>query len=148
MRTVAFTLTVLLLSASAAAQTRSPLYEEIAAADKKLFDAFNAGDARTVGLMFDKSLEFFHDRGGLSGYEGTMKQLTENFARPDRPRRELVPGTLEVYPIKDYGAIEVGAHRFCHEENGKPDCGVFKFTHVWQKKDDGWKITRVISYDH
>jgi hypothetical protein len=27
--------------------------------------------------------------------------------------RELVPGTLEVHPIPGYGALEIGAHRFC-----------------------------------
>ena len=50
--------------------------------------------------------------------------------------RTLVEGTLEVYPIKDYGAIEVGAHRFCHTENGKEECGSFKFVTVWRKVGD------------
>jgi putative ABC transport system permease protein len=27
--------------------------------------------------------------------------------------RELVPGTLKVYPIKDFGALSEGVHRFC-----------------------------------
>jgi len=33
------------------------------------------------------------------------------FRQPSTIRRELVPGSLEVYPIKNYGAIEVGSHR-------------------------------------
>jgi len=33
-------------------------------------------------------------------------------------------------------------------ENGKDDCGVFEFAMIWQKKDDRWRITRVISYGH
>ncbi|MNC99919.1 hypothetical protein D3C83_183680 [compost metagenome] len=53
-----------------------------------------------------------------------------------------------MYPIPGYGAMEVGVHRFCHVENGKEDCGNFKFVHIWQKKDGQWKITRVVSYDH
>ncbi len=44
--------------------------------------------------------------------------------------------------------MEIGAHQFCHEENGKMDCGTFQFLMIWQKKDGEWKITRVASYDH
>ncbi len=63
-------------------------------------------------------------------------------------KRELVPGSLEVYPIKDFGAIEIGAHTFCHIENGKNDCGTFKFVEVWKNNKGEWKLTRIISYDH
>jgi hypothetical protein len=63
-------------------------------------------------------------------------------------RRELVPGSLQVYPIKDFGAIEIGTHRFCHKENGKDDCGNFPFVMVWRKSADSWKVSRVISYGH
>ena len=139
---------LLCLAMTAAAETKSPLFDEIAAADKKLFDAFNARDIAVVKVMFDESLEFYHDRGGRSDYAQTIKQLSEAFANPHWPRRELVAGTLEVHPIPNYGAIQAGAHRFCHEENGKVECGVFKFVHVWQKQGSDWKITRVVSYDH
>jgi hypothetical protein len=63
-------------------------------------------------------------------------------------KRTLVPGSLEIYPVKDYGAIETGRHTFCHTENGQEICGTFKFVHVWQRKNDRWKITRIITYDH
>ena len=45
-------------------------------------------------------------------------------------RRDLELGSLQVYPIKDYGAMEIGRHRFCHKENGKDDCGTFGFAMV------------------
>jgi hypothetical protein len=64
-----------------------------------------------------------------------------------RPR-DLVPGSVEVYPIHGYGAIEVGAHRFCHEEGGRDDCGSFRFLDIWQQTNGAWKVTRVVSYDH
>ena len=70
------------------------------------------------------------------------------FAQGNNMTRELVGNTLEVYPVKDYGAIEIGAHRFCHVENGKNECGTFRFVHIWQKKDGEWKISRAISYSH
>ncbi len=63
-------------------------------------------------------------------------------------RRELVPGSLEVYPIKDYGALELGQHRFCHQENGKEECGTFRFAMVWRKSGGLWQISRVLSYGH
>ena len=148
MRALTSSLVLLLLSGAAAGQTKSALYVEIAAMDKKLFDAFNARDIEIIGRIFDESLEFYHDHAGLTGYEATIKQTKENFSRPSSLRRELVPGTLKVYPIKNYGAIQTGAHRFCHVEGGKADCGVFQFVHVWQKRDGEWKLTRVISYDH
>ena len=62
--------------------------------------------------------------------------------------RELVDGSLEVYPIKGYGAIEIGAHRFCHTEDGKPDCGTFRFLQVWRFKDGAWKVSRDVSFGH
>ena len=148
MRILAVELAFLFLSTAATGQMSSALYDEIAAMDKKLFDAFNARDIEIIGSIFDTTLEFYHDRGGLTGYDQTMKQSKEIFSKPSSPRRELVPGTLEVYPIPNYGAVQIGAHRFCHDDNGKPDCGLFKFVHVWQKKDGNWKLTRVVSYGH
>jgi hypothetical protein len=63
-------------------------------------------------------------------------------------RRELVAGSLEVHPIKGYGAIEIGVHRFCHKENGNEECGTFKFVHIWRKNGDSWQVSRVVSYGH
>ena len=124
------------------------LYDTIAQMDKDLFDAFNSRNIDSLKTFFTEDLEFFHDKGGLSRYEENMKNFKENLAKDNKLNRKLVPGSLEVYPIKDYGAIQIGAHTFCHIENGKEDCGTFKFVHVWQKKDNQWKISRVVSYDH
>ena len=44
--------------------------------------------------------------------------------------------------------LQTGMHRFCHIENGKDDCGTFKYVMVWKKKKEQWMVTRVISYDH
>ena len=62
-------------------------------------------------------------------------------------QRELLPGTLEVYPIAHYGAAEIGVHRFTHP--GQPDnVGEAKFIQLWHNDNGRWMITRVISYDH
>ena len=126
------------------------LFTEIAHMDSVMFDAFNAHDLDKLMSTFDSSLEFYHDQGGVTNYEQNKINFLGSFKRNKATglRRDLVPGSMDVYPIKDYGAIETGLHRFCHEENGKQDCGTFKFLHIWQKKNGQWKVTRVVSYDH
>ena len=116
--------------------------------DKAMFDAFNAHDIDGVMALFSEDLEFYHDKGGLLRYDDARNGMKGSFDQNNGLRRDLIPGSLEVYPIKNYGAMEIGAHRFCHVENGKNDCGVFKFVHVWRKTGDQWKVTRVVSYDH
>ena len=124
------------------------LYAQISHMDKTLFDAFNNRDTATFNHLFTKDLEFYHDKGGLTDYDYTVKSLERTAALNNGLRRELVPGSLEVYPIPNYGAMEIGAHTFCHTENGKLDCGTFKFVHIWKKVGKEWKITRVVSYGH
>ena len=126
------------------------LFAEIAYMDSVMFDAFNARDLNKLMSTFDSSLEFYHDQGGVTNFEQNKINFLAAFERNKTTglRRDIVPGSMEVYPVKDYGAIETGLHRFCHEENGKQDCGTFKFLHIWQKKNGQWKVTRVVSYDH
>lgn len=124
------------------------LYAEIAHMDSVLFNAFNSRDTTEFKTLFTADLEFYHDKGGLTDYTFSIESLKRTAASNTDLKRELIPGSLEVYPIKDYGAIQIGSHRFCHTENGKQDCGTFKFVHIWKKKEGVWKISRVVSYDH
>ena len=138
--------------ADAQAQKDSPaneaLYKEIAHLDSVLFNAFNTRDTNTFKNIFSKDLEFFHDKGGLTNYEYTINFLRTTALKNNGLRRDLVKGSLEVYPIPGYGAMEIGSHTFCHLENGKQDCGTFKFVQIWQYKNGEWKISRVVSYGH
>jgi ketosteroid isomerase-like protein len=124
------------------------LYDEVKRLDAALSDAFNKHDVKTLKSLFADDLEFYQDNEGLAGYEQTVKDFERMFAQGNNMTRELIGNTLEVYPVKDYGAIEIGAHRFCHVENAKNECGTFRFVHIWQKKAGQWKISRVISYSH
>ena len=148
MRTLIVVIALIAMPCASAQPAPTPLYKEIAALDTAMFDAFNAHDAEKLESYFDEGLEFYHDLGGLSTRAQSMKGLKGMFDQNNGIRRDLVPGSLEVYPIRDYGAIEIGAHRFCHVENGKDDCGTFKFVQIWQKQPRGWKVTRVVSYGH
>jgi len=51
--------------------------------------------------------------------------------------------TLQLYPLKGYGAGEIGIHRFHHLENAE-NVGDAKFVMLWQNADGMWKVTRVI----
>jgi ketosteroid isomerase-like protein len=124
------------------------LYNEIARMDSVLFSAFNNHDAEKMSTMFTKDLEFYHDKNGLSGYEATVEAFKRLFGQNNEMRRELVKGSLEVYPINNYGAVEIGNHTFYHMEDGKIIQGTFKFIHLWKKENGQWKISRIISYDH
>jgi len=139
-------------SASAPVPTalHADLLHTIAALDSAMFSAFNAHDADRLGSFFTPDLEFYHDKSGLAGYDTSMANFRGLFARNASTglHRELVPGTLEVYPLGEYGLLEVCQHRFCHTENGNEDCGTFKNIMVWRRDSTGYKVCRVISYDH
>lgn len=130
------------------AKSHLDLYNEIYLHDSLLFAAFNSRDITTFKNYFNEDLEFYHDIGGLTNYQHTVNFLIEISKKNNQLKRELVPGSLQVYPIPGYGAMEIGSHRFCHIENGKEECGTFEFVQIWQKKEGKWKITRVISYGH
>lgn len=137
------------------AATSGELFETIGRMDSAVFDAFNAHDVERLMSLFSDDLEFYDDgNGGPKGYRQVKEDFGKVFARIPDLHRELLRETLEVYPLKGYGAIEVGEHRFCHEEKGdgtgpaRSDCGVTKFSMVWRKTGGTWKLARVLSYAH
>lgn len=130
------------------APTPLELYKEIERADSILFQAFNRQDMATFKAMFTKDLEWFQDNGGLIPYKTVFENFGNTFKNENKLSRVLEKGSLEVHPIKDYGAIQIGSHQFRHFENGKEEVGTFKFLMIWNKKDGQWKISRVVSYDH
>ncbi len=126
------------------------LRETIAHLDRVMFDAFNRRDLSALKPLFAENLEFYNDGGGVSNYQTTIDNFKALFERNGATglRRELVEGSLEVYPLPGFGAVEMGNHRFIHTENGKEEVGTMKFVQVWQLKDEAWKVTRVISVGH
>jgi hypothetical protein len=122
------------------------LFKTIQGLDTRLFDAYNHCDLTTFSSMVAEDVEFYHDKTGLAvGRQSLVDAVKNNIC--GKVTRELVPGTLEVYPIATYGAVEIGVHRFHHPQDSS-NVGEAKFIHLWQNKDGNWKITRVISYDH
>jgi ketosteroid isomerase-like protein len=145
----------LLISSTAHAQTPAQataqpdaLFATIQSLDTQLFDAYNHCDLKAFGSLLAEDLEFYHDKTGLMrGRHPTVDAVQKNIC--GKVTRELVPGTFEVYPIANYGAVEIGVHRFHHPgDKGTEGVGEAKFIHLWQETDGTWKVTRVISFDH
>ena len=130
------------------AATPQSLFNEIKEMDSIIFAAFNTQNMPVFKAMFTEDLEWFQDNGGLLSYNTVFENFGNNFKSANKLNRKLVKGSLEVHPIKDYGAIEIGVHEFRHMENGKEELGTFKFLMIWQKKEGQWRISRVVSYDH
>lgn len=121
------------------------LYDTIVKWDSIYFTAYNTCDMEKQRSIFSDSLEFYHDKGGLSTSKSqVMEGIEKNVC--GKVTRELVPGTIEVYPIKGFGAVEMGMHRFHNNQEpaGTPS-HPGKFVIIWHHINDTWKITRVIS---
>jgi hypothetical protein len=123
------------------------LYDAIAAQDSAFFTAFNTCKVDVLDPMVADDLKFFHDRGGLdlgkaTFLEAVQKNVCGKFTR------ELVPGTLEVWPIPNYGAIALGTHKFIHPDRQKEPDGIGKFLIVWKQVDGRWVMTEAFSYAH
>jgi hypothetical protein len=131
------------------AAPKEELFRTIAALDAEVFDAYNRCDLEKFGSFFPEELEFYHDNGGLVSQtrQSLVEAVKNNIC--GKVYRVLVPESLEVYPLKGYGAVETGVHRFYHPgRDSTEEVGEAKFVQIWQNKDGAWKITRVISYDH
>jgi hypothetical protein len=143
---------LLSLRATSEAPAVSPVDPELTATlldlDARMFAAFNAADLEAFKPFLAPEVEFYHDKDGVSGYTQTIAALDRLFRQAIRPQRTLLPGTTEVYPIKDYGAVQIGSHRFSVVQNGQESCTVYKFIHTWRLRDGHWQLTRVISVGH
>lgn len=126
---------------------RDPLFLTVQALDAKLFDAYNHCDLKALGAMVSDDLEFYHDQTGLSVGKGPfLAAIRENVC--GKVQRELLPQTLEVYPLQGYGAVELGIHRFHHPQHPEDGMGDARFVTLWQNKQGVWTVTRVISFEH
>lgn len=155
---LAFALPMTLTAQTAGPSQTKQLTDEITAADLALFAAFfDRCDVEALKGMVTDDFEMFHDKGGrtassakefITAIEGTCAR--QKTGEDYRARRELVPGTVKVYPLNNYGAVETGEHRFFQLLPGKPEklVEISLFTQVWKKTDSGWKLARVVSYNH
>jgi ketosteroid isomerase-like protein len=120
------------------------LYNAIVQMDSVYFSAYNACDMDKQAAIYADSIEFYHDGSGLeTSKKDLLAAIKQNIC--GKVTRVLVKGSIEVYQIPNFGAVEIGLHRFInHAENNnvsRPD----KFIVIWRHQNDQWHITRVIS---
>jgi len=134
------------------------LVATIMAKDQQLFDAvFETCDIKVLATLVAEDFEFYHDKSGLASNSGSqwVKEVDAMCERQKqgtdyRARRELDAASSKVYPLKNYGAIHTGLHRFYKKLDGGKEqlVEVSQFTNVWKQENGAWKLTRVLSFDH
>lgn len=122
------------------------LYKTIVALDSVFFSAYNTCDVNLdkYSSFYADEIEFYHDNGGFMNSKKEIIDGTKKYIC-GKVTRELVKGSIEVYPIKSFGAVEIGLHKFhnSQEPNDIPKVG--RFTVIWKKINNDWKIAKVIS---
>ncbi len=143
------------LSLSSFAQQSGELYDEIRTIDSLYFAAQNACDQEQYASYLSEDFEFFHDKGGFTASKDDELEDMAIFCgeeqRSRQPlRRQRKEGTLRVYPMDNYGALQFCDHTFHLQINDGTEkvVGQGKMTALWKRIDGRWKLTRVISYDH
>jgi len=137
----------------------SDLFKTLKTNDSLLFNlGFNTCNLNKFENLMSKDLEFYHDKSGvtnsISEFMNVMKTGICNPSNTFKARRELIPGSLEVYPLYNngvlYGAIQTGEHRFFEKNTDQPEKAgsKAKFTHLWILENKHWKLKRVLSYNH
>ncbi|MBE15130.1 MAG: nuclear transport factor 2 family protein [Dokdonia sp.] len=137
--------------------TADTINQKILALDSLLFDkGFNQCDESAQEKVLHTDFEFYHDQGGVdTGKAQFISSFMKNMCETNKkPIRKLVPEFNEFFPLYDghllYGVIQRGVHEFYIKEVEKPlyKTSTAKFTHLWIKTSEGWKIKRVLSFDH
>ena len=125
--------------------SRAELTTTVKRLDADLFGAYNDCELEKFGSFFPENLEFYHDQtgGGRMTREQLVAAIKQNIC--GKVHRDLV--SIEVFPMKNYGALETGVHRFSHPGIDN-DQGDAKFVQLWKYEDGRWWLTVVMSYDH
>ncbi|MBV9987530.1 MAG: nuclear transport factor 2 family protein [Chitinophagaceae bacterium] len=134
---------LIFLAAPARSQDKT-LTETIIKLDSIFFGAYNHCDLETQAYYYSDSIEFYHDKGGLTtSKKEIMEAIRNNIC--GKVTRELVKGSIEVSPIPGYGAIEMGLHMFHNNQEKDQVPHPSKFIIIWRNQNNRWSITRVIS---
>ncbi|MDO1501728.1 DUF4440 domain-containing protein [Winogradskyella maritima] len=136
-----------------AQNSQNDLTKTILELDATFWKAYNSCDLTTFRTLFTDDIEFYHDKGGLTETLPLfMEQISENVCgnKNVRLRREVLEGSVNIYPLNNYGAIISGDHIFYLKEGETKERLVekAKFTNVWKFENEQWKMSRVLSYDH
>ena len=143
---------ILIIPFSVGAQSEIPTYKPvdqklhatISSMDSIFFDAYNSCNMEKQKEIYADDIEFFHDKSGLSTSKSDILEATKNNIC-GKVTRSLIKGSIEVYPINNYGAVEIGYHKFFNNQEPDAPSNPSKFIIMWHYEKEQWKITKVIS---
>jgi D-alanyl-D-alanine carboxypeptidase len=124
------------------------LYNEVLKQDSLFFTAYNNQDIQVIKNMMADDVEFFHDRAGFYNYQQNIQAFQSQWAGGTKPVRKLLKESVEIKPIRKWGALQTGLHEFCTTTNGQTSCQTFKFVHLWSYNNNIWKLSKIVSYGH
>src|SRR5262245_2924027 len=111
------------------------LYNTVVKLDSVFFHAYNTCDMKLQAEYFSDSIEFYHDKSGLSTSKKEILESTQKWIC-GKVTRELVKGSIEVSPIPGYGAIELGSHMFHNNQEPNAISHPSKFMIIWKQKGE------------
>jgi hypothetical protein len=132
------------------ANSEEVLEQKMLKLDFELFDSFNKckdeSELKKHESFYDVNLEFYHDQAGASWDRKIVIDSIRDTVCGNLFRK-LIVDSFKVRPIKNFGAITQGTHKFCDTKTN--ECNVSsEFTFVWENRNNTWVITRVISVAH
>ena len=150
---------IFMLSLAGVAQVEksSPLYSQMSQLDSIVFDkGFNKCNLKALETVLAEDLEFYHDVGGTQNKTEFLAAMEKNICGNPSVKitRELVEGSLQVFPLKSdqllYGVFLHGEHEFYQQKQNEKriKTGYAKFTSYWELQNGSWKLKRAFSFDH
>lgn len=120
------------------------LQHKIEELDSIFFTAYNTCDLNQQSELISEDIEFFHDKGGLSTSKSDIIEAMKNNIC-GKVTRELIKGSIEVYPIHNYGAVQIGYHKFFNNQEPNAISNPSKFITIWKNANDTWQMSRIVS---
>ena len=134
------------------------LFHQLKAMDSLLFNiGFNQCNLAVFDTLVADDFEFYHDQSGITpNKEAFISGTKHSLCTMDyKAIRMLQRGSLNVFPMYNngelYGALQTGFHQFYALYPDDPALKLTseaRFSHLWLKEGNQWKLARVISYDH
>lgn len=119
------------------------LHDTVATLDSMYFSTYNTCNLALMDTLMADDLEFYHDRGGLmTSKKEFLLSIRNNIC--GKVAREPAPGSIEVYPIAGFGAVETGYHRF-YNLNERSVSRYSKYIIIWRQRGGRWQMTRIVS---
>jgi hypothetical protein len=144
---------LLFLSVGLYGQDGATVEREVRRQDSLFWIAYNDCDLPAMRSFLADDVEFYHDKGGLSvGGDELVASMREYLCATDTNKleRRPVPGSIGVFPLADYGAYQIGEHRFHVRKAGRftGEIEAARYANIWERRNGTWLMTRVVSYDH